>query len=476
MRNLQLSGRLQVKPLLSASSPNTKHSSPPPPPAKVKPCMSDHHLKEQLDCAVLEFGVEWLTDSRASQSLISAACFTPRRFSKTTRQIEKISGQAARYSSNPERPPGEEGVGCPQCQLDCRVLLLQSGVDARRHKHRIDAEKKRNPSTNNTPFWDKTLLLDQVQSESPVDSDLLLSVLISLVLQLLPSQLDSVEPDRVSQPRNQLAADTDLPPPPLHLPQDPNGVLVLAHGTAVGCLVVTSITAESDTSLTILDLMQQDGREEDKRGDAFPGERLDCRAVVAATRTMESSYENEVGVIDWVEFMNQDGPRSTPCDIFSCDRRLCETACDSTSDLLPPSRLFLVTLIPESLRLVSRARKNLQREGEGERKSEDVKRAVITDLEALVTFPSLILPSCPTKRRDDEEQFTGETNTDLNTRWLRKSSSFLTARAELGWLLSITTVAYPDVGSGFLLMTLPRTLDPCLQFDVKVLFVFHTLF
>ncbi|KAF3700737.1 hypothetical protein EXN66_Car016425 [Channa argus] len=339
------------------------------------------------------------------------------------RQIEKISGQAARYSSNPERPPGEEGVGCPQCQLDCRVLLLQSGVDARRHKHRIDAEKKRNPSTNNTPFWDKTLLLDQVQSESPGPKR-----------RLGPGTRHSCR--RISLPPLQLTVQTANPAaPPPSLKINVKGLLKWMDVNRSGlrffskCLVVTSITAESDTSLTILDLMQQDGREEDKRGDAFPGERLDCRAVVAATRTMESSYENEVGVIDWVvrngegmsfrskqlikinpaeyegslklqrrqrqknltvclpvvllmtkvtagtkcrrqqqgdaisiqttgrdseEFMNQDGPRSTPCDIFSCDRRLCETACDSTSDLLPPSRLFLVTLIPESLRLVSR--------------------------------------------------------------------------------------------------------------------------
>lgn len=36
------------------------------------------------------------------------------------------------------------------------------------------------------------------------------------------------------------------------------------------------------------------------KGGGVPGERLDHQAVVAATRTMESSYENEVGVIDWV--------------------------------------------------------------------------------------------------------------------------------------------------------------------------------
>lgn len=40
---------------------------------------------------------------------------------------------------------------------------------------------------------------------------------------------------------------------------------------------------------------------EDRRGEeAVPGERLDHQPVVAATRTMESSYENEVGVIDWL--------------------------------------------------------------------------------------------------------------------------------------------------------------------------------
>lgn len=55
--------------------------------------------------------------------------------------------------------------------------------------------------------------------------------------------------------------------------------------------------------------MQRDGgREERWRGEdeggmggaRVPGERPDHQAVVAATRTMESSYENEVGVIDWV--------------------------------------------------------------------------------------------------------------------------------------------------------------------------------
>ena len=45
------------------------------------------------------------------------------------------------------------------------------------------------------------------------------------------------------------------------------------------------------------------GEEEEeggRRGARVPGERPDHRAVVAATGTMESSYENEVGVIDWV--------------------------------------------------------------------------------------------------------------------------------------------------------------------------------
>lgn len=35
-------------------------------------------------------------------------------------------------------------------------------------------------------------------------------------------------------------------------------------------------------------------------GTYISRERLDYQAVVAAMSTMESSYENEVGVIDWV--------------------------------------------------------------------------------------------------------------------------------------------------------------------------------
>lgn len=55
--------------------------------------------------------------------------------------------------------------------------------------------------------------------------------------------------------------------------------------------------------------MQRDGGEgwgegvrmrEGGGGVSVPGDQPDHRAVVAATRTMESSYENEVGVIDWV--------------------------------------------------------------------------------------------------------------------------------------------------------------------------------
>lgn len=59
-------------------------------------------------------------------------------------------------------------------------------------------------------------------------------------------------------------------------------------------LVVPSIIAESDTSLTILDLSGGGG------GSMGPGGGPHHQALVAATRTMESSYENEVGVIDWV--------------------------------------------------------------------------------------------------------------------------------------------------------------------------------
>lgn len=40
--------------------------------------------------------------------------------------------------------------------------------------------------------------------------------------------------------------------------------------------------------------------EEGRRRSSVPGEHPPHQPVVAATRTMESSYENEVGVIDWV--------------------------------------------------------------------------------------------------------------------------------------------------------------------------------
>lgn len=42
------------------------------------------------------------------------------------------------------------------------------------------------------------------------------------------------------------------------------------------------------------------GRGRQGGGVRVPGERPDHQSVVAATRTMESSYENEVCVIDWV--------------------------------------------------------------------------------------------------------------------------------------------------------------------------------
>lgn len=45
-----------------------------------------------------------------------------------------------------------------------------------------------------------------------------------------------------------------------------------------------------------MDPVQQDER----GGGGVPGEGLDHQDVVAVMRTMESSYENEVGVIDWV--------------------------------------------------------------------------------------------------------------------------------------------------------------------------------
>lgn len=35
-------------------------------------------------------------------------------------------------------------------------------------------------------------------------------------------------------------------------------------------------------------------------GTCVPGDGLDYQAVVAAMSAMESGYENEVGIIDWV--------------------------------------------------------------------------------------------------------------------------------------------------------------------------------